>query len=120
MLLVILVMAGWSQTVTPLPSIEVKAPKDVAVVESVNDTMAALSRRVTACVDGGGKVDTCRCSDPQDLVALRKAYTALIEHRPEWKDQLLSYQYVNKDGRNISGTLVMSNLRRQLDTLKCE
>lgn len=39
---------------------------------------------------------------------------------PDWKDQLLSYQTVDKNGRNLSGTLVMQNLRRQLETLKCD
>jgi hypothetical protein len=27
---------------------------------------------------------------------------------------------LNKEGRNISGTLVLENLRRQLEVLKCE
>ena len=46
-------------------------------------------------------------------------YDGLISRRPEWKDQLLSYQYTDKQGRNISGTLVLQNLRRQLDALTC-
>jgi len=32
---------------------------------------------------------------------------------------LLSYQYIDKQGRNISGTLVLQTLRRQLDALTC-
>jgi hypothetical protein len=42
-----------------------------------------------------------------------------MKQRPEWKDQLLSYRSINKEGRNISGTLVLQNLRRQLETLRC-
>lgn len=113
-------LIGLSQAVAPLPTIEVTVPKDVALVESVNDAMTELSRKVTACVEAGGKTETCRCSDPHDLTALRKGYAALIEHHPEWRDQLLSYRSVNKDGRNVSGTLVMPNLRRQLDDLRCK
>ncbi len=108
------------QAVVPLPTIDVKGPKDVAAVLAVNETMAALSQKVTACVSGGQPVEKCRCGYPNELAALRAKYDTLIAQRPEWKDQLLSYQYVNKDGRNISGTLVMANLRRQLETLKCQ
>ena len=51
---------------------------------------------------------------------MRKGYAMLIQQHPDWKDQLVSYQYVNKEGKNISGTLVLQNLRRQLEALKCE
>ena len=115
-----LMLLAVMQAVTPLPTIEVKTPKDVASVEAVNDTMAALSQKVTACVAAGGKAEVCRCKYPQELSALRRASDALLKAHPEWKEQLLSYQYINKEGRNISGTLVMANLRRQLDALKCE
>ena len=104
---------------TPLPTVEVKAPNDVAVVEAVNDAMGALSQKVTACVAAGGPVERCRCSYPRELATLRTKYDGLISRRPEWKDQLLSYQYTDKQGRNISGTLVLPNLRRQLDALTC-
>ena len=107
------------QAIKPLPTIEVTAPKDVASVEALNDTLSALSQKVTACVQAGGTPETCRCSDPQDLTALRKGYESLIKQHADWKDQLLSYRYVNKEGRNISGTLVLQNLRRQLEVLKC-
>jgi|SRR5215831_4399739 len=104
---------------TPLPTVEVKAPKDVAVVEAVNNAMSALSQKVTACVAAGSPVERCRCSYPTELATLRTKYDELITRRPEWKDQLLSYQYIDKQGRNISGTLVVQNLRRQLDALTC-
>lgn len=108
------------ETPKPLPTIEVTDPKDRASVRAVNDSLERLSEKVTACVTAGGKIETCRCSDPADLARLRKGYDALIEEHPSWKDQLLSYQTVDKQGRNVSGTLVMQNLGRQLDTLKCE
>ena len=111
---------GGAQTPQPLPHIDVTAPKDVTAVQMVNETMAALSRKVTSCVDAGGAAETCRCKYPPELAALRKAYDSLAKLRPEWKDQLLSYHYQNKEGRNISGTLVMQNLRRQLETITCE
>jgi hypothetical protein len=98
--------------IKPLPSIKVTAPTDVKDVAALNDTLEALSKKVTACVGGGG--------NPQELTALRKGYDSLLKQHPAWKDQLLSYQYVNPEGRNISGTLVMQNLRRQLEALKCE
>ena len=115
-----LMLLGFLQNFTPLPTIEVKTASDVALVKSVNDAISALSQTVTACVDRGGKPETCRCSDPSDLAALRKRYAAMIAQRPEWKDQLLSYQYMNKEGRNVSGTLVAANVRRQIEALKCE
>jgi hypothetical protein len=103
----------------PLPTIDVTDPTDRASVRAVNDSLQRLSEKVTACVTAGGKVETCRCSDPTDLASLRKGYDKLILGHPFWKDQLLSYQTVDKEGRNVSGTLVMQNLRRQLETLKC-
>jgi len=124
--LIVLALAGSTsqspggQDVKPLPSIKVTAPKDVANVEALHDTLGALSEKVTACIKAGGNPDACRCSDPQDLASLRKGYASLIKQHPAWRDQLLSYQYLNAEGRNISGTLVLQNLRRQLDALKCE
>jgi hypothetical protein len=53
------------------------------------------------------------------LMRLRNGYATLMKRHPGWKDQLVSYQYVNQEGRNISGTLILSNLRRQLEMLKC-
>ena len=108
------------QAITPLPSIDVKAPKDVAAVEAVSDALGALSEKVMACVSAGKPAETCRCSYPRELGVLRKTSELLLRTHPEWKDQLLAYRYENKEGRNISGTLVMPNLRRQLDALKCE
>jgi len=108
-----------AQPATPLPTIEVREHKDVAAVDGVNDAMTALSQKVTACVAGGRPAETCRCSYPQELASLRTKYDGLMKQRPEWKDQLLSYRYINKEGRNISGTLVLENLRRQLEMLRC-
>lgn len=108
------------QPAKPLPSIKVTAAKDVADVEALNEALNTLSEKVTTCVNAGGKPETCRCSYPQDLVKLRKNYANLIQQHPDWKDQLLSYHHLNKEGRNISGTLVLQNLRRQLEMLKCE
>jgi hypothetical protein len=79
---------------TPLPTVEVKAPKDVAVVEVVNHAMSALSQKVTACVAAA---------------TLRTKYDGLITRRPEWKDQLLSYQYVDKQGRKLVNRLSLSH-----------
>ena len=111
--------AQQAQAIKPLPTIEVTG-RDVTVVQGVNDTLGALSEKVTTCASAGRKAEECRCSFPQDLTRLRRSYDTLIQTHPDWKDQLLSYQYVNKEGRNISGTLVLANLRRQLDVLKCE
>lgn len=108
------------QTAKPLPSIKVTAPKDVANVEALNDALTTLSEKVSACVKAGGNPERCRCSYPQDLATLRKGYASLIQQHPDWKDQLLSYHHLDKEGRNISGTLVLRNLRRQLEMLKCE
>jgi hypothetical protein len=123
-------IASWSANSTiglaneqgakPLAGIEVTAPKDVTSVQALNDTLSALSQHVTACVKAGRNAETCQCSDPRDLTSLRKGFESLIKQHPDWKDQLLSYRYVNQEGRNISGTLVLQNLRRQLEVLKCK
>ncbi len=104
----------------PLPTIEVTAPKDVKEVQALNNALGTLSEQVTACINAGRKPETCQCNYPQELTSLRKGYESLIKQHPNWKDQLLSYQYLNKEGRNISGTLVLQNLRRQIETLKCQ
>lgn len=109
-----------AQPIKPLPAIEVTSSNDVTSVEALSAALDALSEKVTACVDGGGKAETCRCSYPRELGVLRKRYQSLIQQHADWKDQILSYQYVNKEGRNVSGTLVLQNLRRQLETLKCD
>ena len=108
------------ETVKPLPTIEVTAPKDVASVRAVKDALTALSEKVTACANSGRKPETCQCSYPAELANLRNSYANLLQQHPDWKDQLLSYQGLSKEGRKISGTLVLQNLRRQLEYLKCE
>jgi hypothetical protein len=119
MIPVVVIVLALAQAVVPLPTIEVTEPKDVAAVNALNDAMAGLSEKVTACVTGGRPAEACRCSYPQELASLRAKYEGLMKQRPEWKDQLLSYRSINKEGRNISGTLVLQNLRRQLETLRC-
>src|SRR6185437_2260042 len=100
-----------AQEPKPLPTIEVSDPKDLKDVQGVNDALSSLSEKVTACVKAGGKPETCQCSYPQNLSSLRKGYESLIKEHPGWKDQLVSYHYLNNEGRNISGTLVLQNLR---------
>jgi hypothetical protein len=109
------------QNLKPLSSIEV-APKDVMSVQALIDSRDALSERVIACFKAGGKPEVCPCQYPQERASLKKVYASLIEHHPHWKDQLLSYRYVNQEGRNIGGTLDLrvENFRRQLERLKCE
>ena len=116
--LILAILQG--QAIKPLPAIEVTAPADVRAVESLNDALGTLSEKVTACFSARRTGEDCRCKYPQDLARVRKGYDTVIQQHPDWKDQLLSYQRVNKEGRNVSGTLVLQNLRRQLETLKCE
>ncbi len=104
----------------PLTSIEVTAPADVARVNALNDALSNLSDKVSACVKAGQDSRTCQCRYPQELLKLRRTYASLIEQHPDWNDKLLSYPRVNKEGRTISGTLALQNLRRQLEILKCE
>jgi hypothetical protein len=120
MLWLAIALAGpQAQPIKPLPTIEVTAPADLASVQSLNDALGTLSEKVTACFTERRKGD-CRCSYPQDLALVRKGYETLIQQHPDWKDQLLSYRSVTKEGRPVSGTLVLQNLRRQLEALKCE
>jgi hypothetical protein len=108
------------QAVKPLPNIEVTAANDVANVRALDDALLTLSQKVTACAKAGRTPAVCQCSYPENVARLKTRYAKLIQQHPEWKDQLLSYHYVNKEGRNISGTLVLQNLARQLKMLKCK
>jgi len=108
------------QAPQPLPSIQLTAAADVASAQTLLDSLHALSVKVTACVDGGGKRETCQCSAPQELANLRSRYNSVLREHPAWKDQNLSYQYLDKDKRNMSGVVAMITLRRQLDMLRCQ
>ena len=108
------------QAIKPLPAIEVTTPADVKAVEGLHDAVGTLAEKVTACLTEKRLGVNCGCNYPQDLVFIRKGYETLIQQHPDWKDQLLSYRSVTKEGRPISATLVLQNLRRQLETLKCD
>jgi hypothetical protein len=120
MLQLAMTLVALGQAIKPLPAIEVKAPAGVTAVQGLHDALGTLSEKVTACVSARRTAEDCRCSYPQDLSSVRKGYETLIQQHPDWKDQLVSYQYIDKGGKNISGTLVLQNLRRQLEALKCE
>jgi hypothetical protein len=107
-------------TAKPSPTIDVTAPNDFARVNAVNNALSVLSDKVSACVKAGRKPTICQCSYPQELLKLRQTYASLIAQHPGWKDKLLTYRRVNKEGRSVSGTLVLQNLRRQLEILKCD
>ena len=106
--------------VKPLPAIQVTAPADVTAVEGLHDAVGTLAEKVTACLGAKRAGENCGCSYPQDLARIRKGYETLIQQHPDWKDQLLSYRSVTREGRPVSATLVLQNLRRQLEALKCE
>jgi hypothetical protein len=112
--------AAAAQTVEPVPMIQVTAPADIAAVQSVHDALGALSRKVSACVDGGRKLESCQCSAPQERSNLQNRYDTLVKQHPAWKDQVVSYQYLDKQGRNMSAVLALSSLRRQLEMLRCD
>lgn len=120
MLQLAMTLVALGQAIKPLPTIEVKAPADVTAVQGLHDALGTLSEKVTACFSARRTAEDCRCSYPQDLSSVRQGYETLIQQHPDWKDQLLSYQYIDKGEKNISGTLVLQNLRRQLEALKCE
>jgi hypothetical protein len=115
-----MMLAVLGQAIKPLTTVEVTAPGDLKTVESLHDALGTLSEKVTACFNERRKGEDCRCSYPQDLARVRTDYETLIQQHADWKDQTLSYQYINKDGRNMSGALVLQNLRRQLEALKCK
>jgi len=108
------------QAIKPLPTIEVTAPNDVAGVRDLNDALEAFGQKVSECAKAGRTGEACQCAYPENLAALKTGYAKLIQQHPEWKDQLVSYHYINKEGRNVSGTLVLQNLARQLEVLKCK
>jgi hypothetical protein len=85
-------------------------------VQALNDSLDALSHKVTACVKAGGKAETCQCSYPQDLASLRKSYASLIKQHPDWKDQLLSYRYVTRKDATSAEPLFF---KTSIASLKC-
>ena len=115
---ILVVAAG--QTIKPLPSIEVTAPNDVANVRDLNDALSTFSQKVTECAKAGRTREACQCAYPENLARLKTSYAKLIQQHPGWKDQLVSYHYFNNEGRNISGTLVLQNLARQIEMPKCK
>ena len=109
-----------AQAVKPLPTIEVTDAHDVASVRELNDALSSFSQKVTMCVKAEKTPEVCQCSYPENLAKLKASYAKLMQQHPDWKDQLLSYRQLDKEGRNISGTLVLQNLARQLEMLKCK
>ena len=121
MLWLAIALAGQDgQAIKPLPTIEVTSSADVTAVEGLHDAVGTLAEKVTACLTAKRPGVNCGCNYPQDLGIIRMGYEMLIRQHPDWKDQLLSYRSVTKEGRPVSATLVLQNLRRQLDALKCE
>jgi hypothetical protein len=109
----------WVQAAQPAP-IKVSNAQDVVDVRTLNGFVTAFSKSVTACVDAGSPIETCRCRYPQEALNLRKGYNDFVKRHPDWKDQMLSYEYVDDGGRTMSGVISIPTLRRQLDGLKCE
>jgi hypothetical protein len=107
------------QPPSPPPTTAVTDPKDLARVTAVSDALDALFERVGECTKAGRPTETCQCAYPQELTQLRNRHRALLTQHPAWKDQVLTYHHM-KNGRNISGSLVMPTLARQLDVLKCQ
>ena len=112
-------MVVWAQTAQP-PPIKVSNVQDVADVQALNGLVTAFSKGVTACVDAGSPIATCRCRYPQEALNLRKGYNDFVKRHPDWKDRMLSYEYVDNGGRTMSGVISIPTLRRQLDGLKGE
>jgi hypothetical protein len=110
-------VAAQTQETKPPPTIEVKAPKDIAAVKAIEDAMDALGRTVEACVEKGRTREVCACTDPPHLADVRKGYADLIKLHPTWKDQLLFFGAVDKEGRKVGNTLVLEGLRRQLESI---
>jgi len=103
----------------PVPT-KVTDAKDVADVQTLNGFVTALSKSITACVDAGTPIEACRCRAPKEASNLRKGYEDFVARHPSWKDRQLSYEYMNQDGRTISGVISIPTLKLQLDGLKCE
>ena len=95
-------------------------PADVASVQTVSEALSTFGQKVTACVDGGRALESCRCSAPQELANLKLRFETVIKQHRAWKDQVVSNQYIDKQGRNMSGVLALNTLRRQLEMLRCE
>ena len=102
------------------PQIEVTAPKDAANVRALNEALDTLIDKVVDCPAPGPARDACVCKQ-QDLIGkLRAAHAQVLKDHPEWKDRQLSYKYEGKDGKPMSGVMVMPTMQRQIDRLTCK
>jgi len=108
------------QKVDEPPPIELTAQEDVNAARDLQDTLSALSEKVTACVKAGKPPESCRCGYPHELNRLGSGYDLLIKDHPDWKDRTLSFRYNGKDGKSVSGLLALRTLRRQRETLTCK
>jgi hypothetical protein len=117
--MVLIAFIVWAQAAQPTP-IKVSNPQDVIEVRTLNGFVTAFSKSVTACVDVGNPIETCRCRSRREAINLRKGYNDFVKRHPDWKDRMLSYEYVDDGGRTMSGVISIPTLRRQLDGLKCE
>ena len=117
--MVLIALILWAQTAQPAP-IKVSGARDVVEIRTLNGFVTAFSKSVTACVDAGSPIETCRCRYPQDALNLRNGYNDFVKRHPDWKDRMLSYEYVDEGGRTLSGVISIPTLRRQLDGLKCK
>jgi hypothetical protein len=109
----------WAQAAQGAP-IKINGAESVMEVRTLNGFVTELSKRITACVDAGNPIETCRCRYPQQVINLRKSYNDFVKRHPDWRDRTLSYEYADNDGRTISGVISIPVLRRQLDGLKCQ
>lgn len=105
---------------TTAPPVKVTEAKDVDDVQALNGFVTAFSRNVTACVDAGKPIEACRCRASKEAGNLKKGYENFVTRHPLWQDRQLSYEYVNQDGRTISGVISIPTLKRQLEGLKCD
>ena len=117
--MVLIAFIVWAQ-VAQLAPVKVSSPREVMEIRKLNGFVTAFSKSVTACVDAGSPIGTCRCRYPQEALNLRKGCSDFINRHPDWKDRMLSYEYVDDGGRTMSGAISIPTLRRQLDGLKCE
>jgi hypothetical protein len=73
--MVLITLIVWALAAPPAP-IKVSGARDVIEIRKLNGFVTAFSKSVTACVDAGSPIETCRCRYPQDVLNLRNGQSS--------------------------------------------
>lgn len=102
-------------------TIELENPDDIKLAAKLNQSMDNLSSKVMNCIDEGGTIEQCGCTEcsckfTAEYAAFKKAYKDALATYPDWDEKIIFYQLEgNPTGYNIN----FAGLKKQF-SMKCE